>query len=43
MLAIKAVCASGTGRTAELNDEVVIARNKFEGIKFFIYAADVSL
>lgn len=32
---IKAVCASGTGRTAEPNDETVIASNKIEGIQFF--------
>lgn len=32
---VKAVCASGTGRTAEPNTETVIARNKIEGIPFF--------
>lgn len=32
---IKAVCGSGTGRTAEPNPETVIARNKIEGIPFF--------
>ena len=32
---VKAVCASGTGRTAEPNAETVIARNKIEGIPFF--------
>lgn len=32
---IKAVCGSGTGRTAEPNTEAVVARNKLEGIPFF--------
>lgn len=32
---LKAVCGSGTGRTAEPCTEVVIARNKLEGIPFF--------
>jgi menaquinone-dependent protoporphyrinogen IX oxidase len=32
---IKAVCASGTGRTAEPNPETVIKRNQVEGIPFF--------
>ena len=32
---IKAVCGSGTGRTAEPDTETVIARNKIEGIPFF--------
>ena len=32
---VKVVCGSGTGRTAEPSAEVVIARNKIEGIPFF--------
>ncbi|NLP13305.1 MAG: flavodoxin domain-containing protein [Clostridium sp.] len=32
---IKAVCTSGTAKTAEPNDETVIARNKIKGIPFF--------
>ncbi len=32
---VKAVCASGTGRTAELNIDTVIARNKMKEIPFF--------
>ena len=32
---IKAVCGSGTGRTAEPSTEAVIARNRIEGIPFF--------
>lgn len=32
---IKAVCGSGTGRTAEPSPERIIARNKIEGIPFF--------
>jgi len=32
---VKAVCGSGTGRTAEPSLEEVIARNKIEGIPFF--------
>ncbi len=32
---VKAVCGSGTGRTAEPDTETVIARNKLEGIPFF--------
>lgn len=32
---IKAVCGSGTARTAEPSDEAVIKRNKIEGIPFF--------
>ncbi len=32
---VKAVCGSGTGRTAEPDAETVIARNKLEGIPFF--------
>lgn len=32
---VKAVCGSGTARTAEPNNETVIARNKIEGIPFF--------
>ena len=32
---IKAVCGSGTGRTAEPSSEAVLARNKIEGIPFF--------
>jgi flavodoxin len=32
---VKAVCGSGTGRTAEPDTETVIARNKIEGIPFF--------
>jgi hypothetical protein len=32
---IKAVCGSGTARTAEPNNEAVIARNKIKGIPFF--------
>ncbi len=32
---VKAVCGSGTGRTAEPNTETVIAKNKIEGIPFF--------
>lgn len=32
---IKAVCASGTGRSAEPNTETVISRNKIEGLPFF--------
>lgn len=32
---VKAVCGSGTGRTAEPNAETVIARNKLAGITFF--------
>ena len=32
---VKAVCGSGTGRTAEPCTETVIARNKIEGIPFF--------
>ena len=32
---IKAVCGSGTGKTAEPSAEAIIARNKVEGIPFF--------
>ena len=32
---IKAVCGSGTGRTAEPDAKTVIERNKIEGIPFF--------
>ncbi len=32
---VKAVCGSGTGRTAEPDTETVIARNKLEAIPFF--------
>lgn len=32
---VKAVCGSGTGRTAEPNTKAVIARNMIEGIPFF--------
>ncbi len=32
---VKAVCGSGTGRTAEPDVETVTARNKLEGIPFF--------
>ena len=32
---VKAVCGSGTGRTAEPDTETVIARNKIENIPFF--------
>ncbi len=32
---IKAVCGSGTGRTAEPSEESVIARNKIQGVPFF--------
>jgi len=32
---VKAVCASGTGRTAEPNTDTVIMRNKIESIPFF--------
>ena len=32
---IKAVCGSGTGRTAEPDTKTVIDRNKIEGIPFF--------
>lgn len=32
---LKAICGSGTGRTAEPGTEIVIARNKIEGIPFF--------
>ena len=32
---VKAVCGSGTGRTAEPDDEAVIVRNKIAGIPFF--------
>ena len=32
---VKAVCGSGTGRTAEPDAEAVIARNKIESIPFF--------
>lgn len=32
---IKAVCGSGTGRTAEPSPDIVIARNKIEGKQFF--------
>ena len=32
---VKAVCGSGTGRTAEPNIEAVIARNKIENIPFY--------
>jgi hypothetical protein len=32
---VKAVCGSGAGRTAEPNTDVVIARNKIEGLPFF--------
>ncbi len=32
---VKAVCGSGTGRTAEPNTETVIARNGIEGTPFF--------
>ena len=32
---VKAVCGSGTGRTAEPDTETVIVRNKIEGIPFF--------
>lgn len=33
--AVKAVCGSGTGRTAEPSTEEVISRNKIEDIPFF--------
>lgn len=32
---VKAVCGSGTGRTAEPSAERIISRNKIEGIPFF--------
>ena len=32
---VKAVCGSGAARTAEPDNETVIARNKIEGITFF--------
>ena len=32
---VKAVCGSGTGRTAEPDNEAVIVRNKIAGIPFF--------
>lgn len=32
---VKAVCGSGTGRTAEPDTETVIAKNKIDGIPFF--------
>lgn len=32
---VKAVCGSGTGRTAEPNTETVIERNKIQGIPLF--------
>lgn len=32
---VKAVCGSGTGRTAEPNTKAVLERNKIEGIPFF--------
>lgn len=32
---VKAVCGSGTGRTAEPSPEIVIARNKLEGKQFY--------
>ncbi len=32
---VKAVCASGTARSAEPSNEAVIARNNIEGIPFF--------
>lgn len=32
---IKAVCGSGTARTAEPDEETIISRNKIEGIPFF--------
>ncbi len=32
---VKAVCGSGTGRTAEPNIETVVARNKIQGVPFF--------
>ena len=32
---VKAICASGTARKAEPNDEAVMSRNKIEGIPFF--------
>ncbi len=32
---VKAVCGSGTGRTAEPDTETIIARNQIEGIPFF--------
>ena len=32
---VKAVCGSGTGRTAEPNTGTIIARNKIENIPFF--------
>ncbi len=32
---VKAVCGSGTGQTAEPDNETVIARNKIDGIPFF--------
>ncbi len=32
---VKAVCGSGTGRTAEPNTETVIARNSIQGTPFF--------
>ncbi len=32
---VRAVCGSGTGRTAEPDTQTVIARNKIEGIPFF--------
>jgi len=36
---VKAVCASGTARTAEPDEETVIARNKVKGIPFFFICA----
>lgn len=32
---VKAVCGSGTGRTAEPSVEAVVSRNKVEGLPFF--------
>ena len=32
---VKAVCGSGTGRTAEPDVDTVVARNSIEGIPFF--------
>jgi len=40
---VKAVCASGTARTAEPDEETVIARNKVKAYRFFICAVGVCL
>ncbi len=39
---VKAVCGSGTGRSAEPDTETVITRNKITGYHFFIFVAAAS-